>query len=43
VRLGAYRYLEKPFQLGAILQVVQEATRDRAAARDSERAGGRRP
>ncbi len=43
VRLGAYRYLEKPFQLGAILEVVQEATRDRAAARDNERAGGRRP
>jgi DNA-binding NtrC family response regulator len=45
VRLGAYRYLEKPFQLGAILEVVQEATRNRTAARDgtAERGRGRRP
>jgi two-component system, NtrC family, response regulator PilR len=45
VRLGAYRYLEKPFQLGAILEVVQEATRSRGAGseRAERRGGGRRP
>jgi DNA-binding NtrC family response regulator len=45
VRLGAYRYLEKPFQLGAILEVVQEATRKGGGARDGgpERGRGRRP
>ena len=33
-RLGAYRYLEKPFQLGAILRAVQDAEQDRAPASD---------
>jgi DNA-binding NtrC family response regulator len=44
VRLGAYRYLEKPFQLTAILEVVQEATRNRAPTRDGirDRTGSRR-
>jgi DNA-binding NtrC family response regulator len=43
VRLGAYRYLEKPFQLVALLQAVEEAAR--SAVRDRFRCDGwkRRP
>jgi len=40
LRRGADRYLEKPFQLGAILEAVQEATRGRTRASDA--AGERR-
>jgi DNA-binding NtrC family response regulator len=41
-RLGAYRYLEKPFQLAAILQAVREAEGDPMPVRDDagDGAGG---
>jgi DNA-binding NtrC family response regulator len=35
LRLGAYRYLEKPFQLSAILQAVQDAEQGDAPASDA--------
>ena len=38
LRRGADRYLEKPFQLGAILEAVREATRGRMPA-GGERVG----
>jgi DNA-binding NtrC family response regulator len=31
LQLGAYRYLEKPFQLAALLQAVQDAARSASA------------